>query len=273
MPVQRLWVPSIERAKDVSGAVFAAGYPGEYALDNNLDTYSKASGTTKVVKIDIDPSGVTASYNWVGVWVHNYGNAAFTAPGQNILLESDSADTFPSPTTILASTAMAVASFLPLFAAIVNGGTPVTERFLRLTFSGSGIVQETSLVMLGTYYDLDVLWEWEDIDAQVQEFNSVDELPGGQELVTRHRGVGSRVWVRRYVNLTTAQVTVLRAAHAAAGGRFQPFILQDNDETIKLSKLVKFTEDRLNAVPMNNDLWNVDMGLREVPYIRANYRY
>lgn len=272
----RFWIPTMIRAKAIGSGALSA-HPDEWALDGNLDSYWQHGTNPSVIDVQLDPTGFVGTYTWAGLWIHNYLDSNFqSAPNLLALtVTTDNDSAFGSPTaTDIAAVDLDPATMLPLYFALLDGGSTVAESYIRFSIDGpvdGGSIPyvETSLVFVGTHYDLtDLRWNWESIGPITRQHNTVEELPGARTIVRSQRSLGTRFWRRRYEMITGAQLQTILDAHVAANGRFQPFIIQDDEEDINDAKLVRFTEDQISVQGIAYDLYNCEFGIEEVPYIR-----
>ncbi len=271
----RFYVPTIEFVTINSAPAsspFTTDRPGKETLDNNLDSYGRSafsSTHTLFYKTTGHPGGLT--YNFAGIWAHNYDDFPAVPSASNMGILVDTAAAFTSSTS-LGSVTLDPVNTLPL---AVHTFASRTEQYVGIQLGNLGFVPETSLAMIGTYIDLnDVQWDWGHPEGKYKFNNQSEELPGGRVVVRNMSSGNTRKWRRRYEFITTAQRDIIRGVHQLARGTFQPFIIQDGTDTIKNAKLVRFTSDQLpDETPVVNGLWNVEFEVIEVPYIPDGFAY
>ncbi len=271
----RFYVPTIEFVTINSSPAFnpfTTDRPGKETLDNNLDSYGRASiaaAHTMFYKTTGHPGGMT--YNFAGVWVHNPDEFPAVPSAASMFVLVDTVAAFTSSTS-LGSVTLDPITTLPL--AVLRFASR-TEEYVGIFYGDLAFVPETSLAMIGTFIDLDdVRWNWGSRDGSYRLNNKSEELPGGRVVVRNMSSGNTRRWRRRYEFITTAQRDIIRGVHLLARGTFQPFIIQDGTDSIKVSKLVRFTSDELpDETEVAYGLWNVEFDVIEVPYIPDGFSY
>jgi hypothetical protein len=275
MPATRFWIPTISRTIGLDTSGYETEHPIEHHLDNCLDTYSKASGTSNTITLDLDVLNILSGITWAGLWIHNYGESAYSlSPYREVRIESDTDSGFGAP-TVHTTLNLNPVTYLPLVAVVVNGGAEVTDRYWRFVCGGLGIFQETSLAMLGTHVDIEAKYEYDgrDLEGSVLEYNRGVGLGNGSTIIQNLRSVGSKMFTRRYRYIDETDHDAIVLAHQLANGSFQPFIMQDANTNIKDAWFVRFMDDILPWSPIVHQAWNVELILAEEPYIRYGYRY
>jgi len=273
----RFYIPTIERVSinyALDAGSWDAAYPSINTLDNNLDSYAKSVNSIQAgLYLDTgDPTVADAlQYSFAGVWVHNYRSHS-SPPNELRIAVQTSANASFTPYNTLGTIYCNPSTTMPL---AVLTFPPNAERYVALFLYNAYTRIEVSLAMIGVYIDLEnVQWDWGRPDGTYTFRNASEDLSGGRTVVRNMSSGLTRRWRRRYEFLTSSQRSAIVSAHIGAQGRFQPFIIQDGTESIRNSKLVRFTHDEMiTDIQVANGLWHVEFEVEEVPYIQAGYSY
>lgn len=234
----------------------ATGYPAENAIDNNLDTYWKATTTASTQRLDLD-LGEAKTIDSVVLFFKNYTTVTGAIIG--LYRSSDG-----SAWTGIKNLATPNDATTPIR---IDTFTAISYRYWRLNIgAGASEVIKLAGVWWGSYYNIAQgnMLPQEDED---QFYNRISRLPGGRLAVAGINRNHVENFSRRYlVKAGTPYNNLLNAFRDSRGIRH--LLAMNEDAAQSDARIVRFADDILPRPTVGyNGLYEIEIGLRGVPYI------
>jgi len=231
----------------------ATGYPKENMIDNNPDTFWRAT-TDAYQAIDIDLNAayaVSGAFAFIRNYKSSWTNAAM------VLQRSSDDTTYGGDTAIFLNAASDPIKIIKL-----SG----TYRYWRLAFNN--ITGETipDVGMIGLFVEREIEFgnEWPEKDSD-KFYNKTVKAADGRRYVRRLNKNSTRIIPRTWLINSDVdwESTPLYLAHQDSGGSALPLILQEDS----VNRLVRFTDDELDRNARQYRLFEPTVTFEEMPHI------
>lgn len=228
-----------------------SGYPAENCLDNNLDTYWKASaGIYKNIAFDFQEAKqvdclliFTKNYKTTG----NIASAYWSDNGTSwTLINQFSMVDYVTPIRIF------------------TNGFGSSHRYWRIIFT-QGQEYRIAGIWWGSYYNIAQGNEYPEADAD-RFYNRVSALPGGRIAVAGINRRSSRLISRQYVFSGVTEFNKLRNAFLDSSGRRFPLVMNEGSAQGD-ARLVRFANDDFAENEIDYQMFRPSISFIELPYI------
>ena len=232
----------------------ATGYPKENVVDNNPDTYWKATSTaSQTLDFDLQEAKQVDGFM---IFLRNY--ASVTDAEYVGIAYSDNGSDW---TTISSAGLNVFDKTIPVLTSIYDCGS---HRYYRLACGVITTILEISMVAFLTTRAITIGNQWPEDDTDVffnREFKSSD----GRNLVAGVNSRSFKEFSRKYLISGDTNWTALRNAHQDSRGSLLPLVL--NEGTLLAdAKLVRFVDPKLSKNQRDYQYYNPTVRFKEIPY-------
>lgn len=243
----------------------ATGFPKENLLDDNPDTYWKASSASAQT-IDID-LGSAKAVSGLFLFIHNYSTLTESGGIAATITLYRSSDNI---TYTQVGGLITIGNMLlgPMRYSAISS---ITYRYWRLIISNCNEALEISGIWLASLYTLSIGNEMPERDKY--EYNNTTlEMEGGRTFVAAINKNPHYIFPRIYRIDGATIFGYLKSAHQDSAGQLRVLMINEGSD-YTTCYLVRFSEDSFDKNEIDYQYYNPTVSFIELPWIRDNEAY